>query len=102
MINHTPNKEYDLKLKEFAITLQFLSPRAYEFIRTSFDKALPSISTIRRWYKSVDCRPGYIVQSFNFLKKMSELHATLPDGTELTATKRISAFLIFGNIFVTF
>jgi hypothetical protein len=55
-------------LKSFALTLQFYSAKAYEFVRKTFDIALPSQSQIRRWYGKVAADPGFTKPAFNALK----------------------------------
>jgi hypothetical protein len=40
---------YHEDLKSYAIALYGISPRAYEFVRESFNKALPSTSRVRQW-----------------------------------------------------
>lgn len=52
-------KVYDERLKAFAITLHFLSPKAYCFVRKTFDTALPHPRTLRRWYSTVQGEPGF-------------------------------------------
>lgn len=69
--NSTTNKnKYQIQLRIFAITLHFYSPKAYEYVRTIFNHSLPNKSTIRRWYSSIDGRPGFTEESFRFLKKL--------------------------------
>lgn len=46
-------------LKAFAMTLQFYSTRAYNFVRETFGLGLPHTSTIRRWYRSMDGSAGF-------------------------------------------
>ncbi|KAL4103323.1 hypothetical protein QTP88_018700 [Uroleucon formosanum] len=45
-------------LRKFAMTLHFYSPSAYSYVRTIFSKALPDVSTIRKWYSKLDGLPG--------------------------------------------
>ena len=56
-------------LKSFALTLQFYSSKAYEFVRKTFDIALPSQSQIRRWYGKVAADPGFTKPAFNALQQ---------------------------------
>lgn len=42
----------------------FYSPSAYAYVRTIFDKALPDVSTIRKWYSKLDGLPGMSKESF--------------------------------------
>lgn len=46
-------------LKAFAITLQFYSTKAYNFVRDTFGLGLPAITTIRGWLRSVDGNVGF-------------------------------------------
>ena len=55
---------YSPELKSFALTLQFYSAKAYEFVRKTFNIALPSQSQIRRWYGKVAADPGFTQPAF--------------------------------------
>lgn len=50
-------------LRRFAITLHFYSARAY--VRKSFNNLLPSKRTIRKWFETIDGKPGFTHESFN-------------------------------------
>lgn len=43
----TTNKEYPKELKSFAMTLQFYSSKAYDYVRQTFNLCLPAPSTMR-------------------------------------------------------
>jgi hypothetical protein len=61
-------------LRKFAMTLHFYSPSAYAYVRTVFNKALPDVSTIRKWYSKVDGLPGMTKESFQAISlKVKEL-----------------------------
>jgi hypothetical protein len=60
--------KYTPEMKSFALTLQFYSAKAYEFVRKTFNIALPSQSQIRRWYGKVQADPGFTQPAFNALK----------------------------------
>ena len=45
-------------MKNFARTLHFHSPAAYEKVRSTFLKCLPAIETLNRWYSSKNYKPG--------------------------------------------
>ena len=62
-------RKYSQEIMEFAMTLHFLSPKAYAFARKHL--CLPSKSTLRR-HQSVDGEPGWTSQSFAALKADSE------------------------------
>lgn len=54
------------------MTLRLHSPVGYEFVRNSFDNALPHSSTIRSWYSSIDAKPGHMREAYDHLKRMAE------------------------------
>lgn len=64
-----PTREkYPDQLRAFALTLNFYSIKAYEYVRKTFNYCLPAQSVIRQWYSKTDCSPGYTEHSFNLLK----------------------------------
>lgn len=65
--------EYSDEIKNFAITLNFYSAKAYEYVRTKFDKLLPHPSTIRRWYQGVNGKPGFTKESFLAIEKHPDI-----------------------------
>ena len=69
-LNEKPGKNatYPDELKSFAITLQFYSTNAYNFVRETFKLALPHPSVIRRWYSSIPGSPGFTQSAFLALK----------------------------------
>ncbi|XP_054256977.1 THAP domain-containing protein 6-like, partial [Macrosteles quadrilineatus] len=68
-INPKMRKVYEDRLKAFAITLHFLSPKAYRFVRKTFDTALPHPRTLCRWYSTVDGEPGFSQEISRALKE---------------------------------
>ena len=50
--------------KQFATTLHYYSPAAYEYLRRRL-KSLPSPRTIRQWLSKYDGQPGLTQQSFD-------------------------------------
>ena len=56
-------------LKQFATTLHFYSPKAYDYVRENFHLALPHPQTIRNWYSSISADPGFTAASFIALKE---------------------------------
>ena len=63
---------YPPELRIFASTLQFYSTRAYEYVRKTFSKALPHVSTVRKWFANLDGSPGFSEQAFLLLKQKVE------------------------------
>jgi hypothetical protein len=54
-------------VKEFATTLNYYSPKAYEYVRSIIP--LPHPSLIRKWSSVVECNSGFFKESFESLKK---------------------------------
>ncbi|KAI5743067.1 hypothetical protein M8J77_014103 [Diaphorina citri] len=61
-------KKYDEKLRSFALSLHYISPRAYEYVRQQFDTCLPHSKTLAMWYKTVNAEPGFCTEAFNAIK----------------------------------
>ena len=55
---------YPEELKSFALTLSFYSMKAYNYVRRTFQLALPHPSTIRQWCRSIDGNPGFTEEAF--------------------------------------
>lgn len=68
MLNGKSNKKYDTKIRTFALTLHFYSPKGYKYIRSVFNKHLPAVSTLRKWYSVIDGKPGLSMEAFAALK----------------------------------
>lgn len=64
-------KKYSPRIRTFALTLHFYSPRGYRYVRSVFKDSLPSVSTIRKWYSVIDGKPGFSAEAFNALKLKS-------------------------------
>ncbi|KAG0727701.1 DNA transposase THAP9 [Chionoecetes opilio] len=64
--------QYSEELKAFAMTLQFYSNKAYEYVRKMFSFSLPHPRTLRSWYSKVDGEPGFTQSAFTTLKKLTE------------------------------
>lgn len=62
--------QFPKELRSFAMTLQFYSTKAYEYVRKTFCLALPSCSVIRTWLSGIDCKPGFTACSFQTLKRI--------------------------------
>ncbi|KAL4135522.1 hypothetical protein QTP88_007128 [Uroleucon formosanum] len=68
-------------LRKFAMTLHFYSPSAYSYVRTIFSKALPDVSTIRKWYSKLDGLPGMTKESFQAIPlKVKEMKGYIDFG----------------------
>lgn len=87
------NETYPDEVKEFAQTMFFYSPAAYEHMREYFKNSFPSHSTIRKWNRSIDCSPGYLQQCFEFLHQIS-----LKKGQNVEAALMFDAMSIKAHI----
>ncbi len=58
-------RRYTDDIKEFALTLYFYSPKAYQYVRSILP--LPNPSLIRKWARSIDCEPGFLKEAFKAL-----------------------------------
>ena len=56
--------KYSPELKSFALTLQFYSSKAYEFVRKTFNLALPHQVQVRKWYSKIPAEPGFTEPAF--------------------------------------
>lgn len=66
------SRKYSLELRTFALTLQFYSSAAYNFVRSTFGNCLPHPVTLQKWYHSVDGSPGYTSESLRAIKMKAE------------------------------
>ena len=55
-------------MRSFAITLQFYSSKAYNFVRKTLNLALPHPAQIRKWYRKVPAEPGFMEPAFDALQ----------------------------------
>lgn len=70
MKNNKRTVPFPVHLKNFARTLHFYSPAAYEMVRTSFAKCLPCVETINSWDSSKNYEPGICTE---VIDRVSEL-----------------------------
>lgn len=61
-------KVYRPPIRSFALNLNFLSPKAYAYVRETFSTCLPHPRTLSRWYKTLNCDPGFTSESFDAIK----------------------------------
>eukprot|EP00794_Sanderia_malayensis_P011743 gene11743-12964_t len=57
---------YSTDVKEFAISLHYYSPRAYMYVRKYLN--LPHPATIRSWSVNVQCEPGFLSKTLDFVE----------------------------------
>lgn len=60
-------------MRLFCLTLHFYSPKAYEYIRKTFNSNLPHIRTIRKWYSSINGSPGFTDEAFDALRQRATI-----------------------------
>lgn len=65
-------QSYSKELKQFSVTLQYYSPKAYLYVRKTFNGLLPGPRTLRRWYMVVNGSPGFTVESFESISNMAK------------------------------
>lgn len=65
-------KKYSENVRLFCLTIHFYSPKAYEYLRSTFLKNLPSTRTIRSWYSSIESSPGFTESAFDALRQKVE------------------------------
>uniref|UniRef100_A0A1B0CBA5 Putative dna transposase thap9 n=1 Tax=Lutzomyia longipalpis TaxID=7200 RepID=A0A1B0CBA5_LUTLO len=57
-------------MKDFALTLDFLAPRAYRYIYNEYKSFLPHPNTFAVWYKCTDADPGFTQESLDTLTEL--------------------------------
>lgn len=65
-------QKYSPALRTFALTLHYYSPKAYDYIRRTFDTCLPERRTLRKWYEKIGGEPGFTKESFEALKQKAK------------------------------
>ena len=58
-------RAYCDELQAFAMTLQFYSAKAYDFVRETFDLTLPHPRSLRTWYSHINGEPGFTKCAFD-------------------------------------
>ena len=71
------SNRYSQETKQFAMTLHYYSPKAYDFARKVLH--LPHPSSIRSWSASVDCEPGFLCDVIKLIGSMATNNSTLSD-----------------------
>lgn len=66
--NSTQPRKYPPELRSFALTLQFYSAKAYEYVRNTFMNCLPNQRTIRSWLQVIDGNPGFSKESLEIIE----------------------------------
>lgn len=67
------DKRYSPEIRKFALTLQFYSSAAYNYVRRTWKNLLPHPSTLRQWYSVVDGKPGFTKEAFSAISARSKI-----------------------------
>lgn len=67
-------ESYPPSLRTFCMSIHYLSPRAYEYLRAKFGYHLPHPQTIRQWYRNsnLDANSGIGKHALNALSAKNE------------------------------
>ncbi|CAH2101072.1 unnamed protein product [Euphydryas editha] len=60
--------KFSPEVRKFALNLHFISPRAYNFVRNTFNTCLPHTRTLARWYRTIEGEPGFSSEALAALK----------------------------------
>ena len=74
---HSCGRRYNDQIREFAVTVQFYSPMAYNHLREIIP--LPAPSLIKSWARSIKCSPGFITEVFKILEEEVKGHPEKKD-----------------------
>lgn len=61
-------RKYSQNLRSFALTLNFFSPKAYNYVRDRFLCSLPHPKTLSKWYSTIDGSPGFCSEALSMLR----------------------------------
>ncbi|KAF2879652.1 hypothetical protein ILUMI_26514 [Ignelater luminosus] len=64
--------KYSAEIRKFALTLQFYSDKAYNYVRKAFKNLPPHPSTLRKWYSVVDGNAGFTKEPFEAIKRTQD------------------------------
>lgn len=69
----SPTRKFSPTIRRFAFTLNFYSPKAYDYVRNTFSQYLPAARTLRGWYSAINGSPGFTDESFDALKERAKI-----------------------------
>ncbi|XP_031639164.1 uncharacterized protein LOC116351224 [Contarinia nasturtii] len=92
------SEKFPAYVREVAINMHYHSPRAYEFLRKTFNNNLPHTSTLRRWYAHSDLNtgPGITTKTLEFLKKKGYVTYGCDDKDDPLIAKEAIVFVVSG------
>lgn len=64
--------KYSAAIKRFSLTLNFYSPKAYDYVRKTFKTCLPHCKTLSKWYAHVKGEPGFTEEAFSAVKQKAD------------------------------
>lgn len=67
------DKRYSPEIRKFALTLQFYSSAAYNYVRRTWKNLLPHPSALRQWYSVVDGKPGFTKEPFSAISTRNKI-----------------------------
>ncbi|KAE9522390.1 hypothetical protein AGLY_017221 [Aphis glycines] len=70
-------KKYSPAIRQFALSLHFFSPKAYQYVRKQFNTVLPHTRTLGKWYSHVDANPGLTNEALKSLT-LKATHSKTP------------------------
>lgn len=68
MLSGPSRQKFNESLRASALTSSFYSTKAYNYVRETFNKSLTHVSTISKWYRSIDGSPGFTIEAFEAIK----------------------------------
>lgn len=87
--------KYTEEARKFCLSLHYYSPRAYEFLRETFNNHLPHPKTIKSWYANSDLRgdPGIQLDVMKKLKQFAK-------GFEEEHGSQVLCSLVFDEMYI--
>lgn len=87
-------KKISPTIRRFCFTLHYYSPRAYEYLRETFNQHLPTARTLRSWYSAIDAVSGLTEASFDALKQRAD------DKKKCNENERLLVGLVHDAMFI--
>lgn len=93
-----PSAKYPPSLRAFCMTLHFISPKAYDYVRNKFGKNIPHPETIREWYRSsdLDSTSGINKKSLDSIAELAKQMKS--KGKQLTISLLFDEMAILRNL----
>lgn len=90
-------RRYSTSIKQFAFTLFFYSPRAYEFVRNQL--YLPHHSMFRKWLSHTNLQPGFLTEIFTYLENEAHTKDYLKNVSLVFDSMRIRKKLVYDKLY---